>query len=102
MRTTYTLGALAASVTLAARLAAAAAPDFWIPYAATPEAGAKGGKTGLVVIASNAIGGSTPPAPAWITESAPTVLGAAFEGFVSGATLDLLAVGTSAAPPSSP
>jgi hypothetical protein len=86
MKTTYTLGALAASVTLAARLAAAAAPDFWIPYAATPEAGTKGGKTGLFVIASNAIGGSVPPAPAWISESEPALLGAAFEGFVSGST----------------
>jgi hypothetical protein len=86
MKTTTILGALAASVTLAARLATAATPDFWIPYAATPEAGAKGGKTGLFVIASNAVGGSTPPAPAWITESEPTVLGAAFEGFVSGST----------------
>jgi hypothetical protein len=86
MKTKHTLGALAVSLTLAVRVAAAASPDFWIPYAAAPVSGTKGGKTGLFVIASNAVGGSTAPAPAWITESAPTVLGAAFAGFVSGST----------------
>src|ERR1700683_4666415 len=85
MKTQHTLGALAVSLTLAVRVASAtSSPDFWIPYVAAPVTGTKGGKTGLFVIASNAVGGSTAPAPAWITESAPTVLGAAFEGFVSG------------------
>ena len=87
MKTQHTLGALAVSLTLAVRVASAtSSPDFWIPYVAAPVTGTKGGKTGLFVIASNAVGGSTAPAPAWITESEPTLLGAAFEGFVSGST----------------
>ncbi len=88
MNTKHTLGALAFSVALAARVASAASSaDFWIPYAATPVTGTTGGKTGLFLIASNAIGGATAPTPAWITESQPTVLGASFQGFVSGSTL---------------
>ncbi len=86
MMTQHTLGALAVSLTLAVGVASAASPDFWIPYVAAPVTGTTGGKTGLFVIASTAVGGVTAPAPAWITESAPTVLGAAFAGFVSGST----------------
>src|SRR5271155_60136 len=85
MKTKYTLGALA--LTLAVRVASAtSSTDFWIPYIATPVAGTTGGKTGLFLIASNAVGGATAPTPAWVTESQPTVLGAAFQGFVSGST----------------
>jgi hypothetical protein len=86
MKTQHIVGALAVSLTLAVRVASASAPDFWIPYSAAPVSGTKGGKTGLFLIGSNAVGGATAPAPAWITESAPTVLGAAFAGFVSGST----------------
>jgi hypothetical protein len=85
MKTQHTLGALAVSLTLAVQAASAtSSPDFWIPYAATPVS--TGGKTGLFVIASNAIGGATAPTPAWISESQSTLLGVAFEGFVSGST----------------
>ena len=87
MKTQHALGALAVSLTLVVRVASAASsPDFWIPYVAAPVTGKTGGKTGLFLIASKAVGGSTAPAPAWITESEPTLLGAAFEGFVSGST----------------
>jgi hypothetical protein len=84
MKTKYTAGALA--LTLAVKVASAAAPDFWIPYAATPVSGTTGGKAGLFLIASNAVGGSTAPAPQWVAESAPALLGAGFAGFVSEAT----------------
>jgi hypothetical protein len=84
MKTKHTLGALAFSAALAVRVASAASSDFWIPYAATPVSGTPGGKSGLFLIASNAVGGSTAPAPAWITESEPTLLGTSFQGFVTG------------------
>jgi hypothetical protein len=86
MKTKQALGALAFTAALAVRIASAASTDFWIPYAATPLSGTTGGKSGLFLIASNAVGGSTAPTPAWITESAPTLLGASFGGFVSGST----------------
>lgn len=84
MKTHHTLGTLAVSLTFAVRIACASTPDFWIPYAAAPASA--GGETGLFVIASNAVGGATAPTPAWITESAPTLLGTTFAGFVSGST----------------
>jgi hypothetical protein len=85
MKTVYTTGALA--LTLAVNVASAAAPDFWVPYAATPLSGTTGGKSGLFLIASNAVGGSTAPAPQWVADSAPALLGAGFAGFVNEATL---------------
>src|ERR1700677_3553610 len=65
MKTQHALGALAVSLTLVVRVASAASsPDFWIPYVAAPVTGKTGGKTGLFLIASKAVGGSTPPASA--------------------------------------
>jgi hypothetical protein len=87
MKTQYILGTLAVSLTLAVRAASAAAPDFWLPYAATPASSASGAKSGLFLIASNAVGGTTAPAPQWVTDSPPTLLGAAFQGFVNETTL---------------
>jgi hypothetical protein len=87
MNTKSTLGALAATLALTIRITASAAtPDFWIPYAASPVSGTSGGKSGLFVVASNKVGGSSAPAPQWITESTPTLLGAAFSGFLGGST----------------
>ena len=82
-----TFGALAATLALTPPITASAAtPDFWIPYAASPVSGTSGGKSGLFVVASNKVGGSTAPAPQWITESTPSLLGAAFAGFLGGST----------------
>jgi hypothetical protein len=58
---------------------------FWIPYSAIPVSGASG-QSGLFVIASNAIASSPAPSPTFVTTSVPTVLGAAYQGFVSGTT----------------
>jgi hypothetical protein len=87
MKTHYTLGALGISLTVAVGVASAAAPDFWIPYSAAPMSGTTGGKSGLFLIASNAVGESTAPVPQWVAESQPTLLGAALQGFVNESTL---------------
>jgi hypothetical protein len=57
---------------------------FWIPFVASPVSGAADGQTGLFVIASNAIAAATAPTPAFVANTAPTLLGFAFQGFVSG------------------
>jgi hypothetical protein len=60
--------------------------SFWIPFAASPVSGSTGGSTGLFVIASNKIASKTPPTPAFVTTSAPTILGLAFQGITSSTT----------------
>ncbi|MGD0890958.1 MAG: hypothetical protein ABR923_05445 [Terracidiphilus sp.] len=59
---------------------------FWIPYSASPVSSMPGGQSGLFLIASNAIASSPAPSPTFITTSVPTLLGAAYQGFVSGTT----------------
>jgi len=56
---------------------------FWIPYSATPVSSTKG-QSGLFVIASNSIDSTPAPTPTFVTTSVPTLLGAAYQGFVSG------------------
>jgi hypothetical protein len=60
------------------------AGKFWLPFTATPAPKTTGGESGLFLIASNDIASSTPPTPTFITKNGPTILGFAFDGFVSG------------------
>jgi len=60
---------------------------FWLPFAAAPMTGTTGGQTGLFLIASTTIAETPAPTPSWVTTNAPTLLGLAVAGFVSGGTL---------------
>jgi hypothetical protein len=53
-----------------------ASPGFWMPFSATPAT--TGGKSGLFVIPSFAVGSSPAPTPSFITTAKPTLLGATF------------------------
>jgi hypothetical protein len=55
-----------------------ASPGFWMPFSATPVTGTTGGKSGLFVIPSYAVGSSPAPTPSFITTAAPTLLGFTF------------------------
>ena len=55
-----------------------ASPGFWMPFSATPVTGTTGGKSGLLVIPSYAVGSSPAPTPSFITTAEPTLLGATF------------------------
>ena len=88
MKTTSSLRALAMVIAIGASPAwcSAASPSFWLPYVATPVTGTTGGKSGLFLIPSNAVGSTPAPEPSWVTESEPTLVGAAFQGFLGGST----------------
>ena len=53
-----------------------ASPGFWMPFSATPAT--TGGKAGLLVVPSFAVGSSPAPTPSFITTAEPTLLGATF------------------------
>lgn len=53
-------------------------PGFWMPFSATPVTGTTGGKTGLLVVPSYAVGSSPAPTPSFVTTAEPTLLGGAF------------------------
>ena len=55
-----------------------ASPGFWMPFSATPVTGKTGGKSGLLVIPSYAVGSSPAPTPSFVTTAEPTLLGATF------------------------
>ena len=74
------------SVAVSCTTSSSMGSPFWIPFAASPVTGTTGGKTGLFVIASNAIASTTPPTPTFVTTSIPTVLGLALQGFNSSST----------------
>jgi hypothetical protein len=80
-----TVGSADVTVNIACTLNGSGSGGFWLPYSATPVSNTAG-QGGLFVIASNAIASSPAPAPAFVTTSVPTILGAAYQGFVSGTT----------------
>jgi hypothetical protein len=49
-----------------------------MPFSATPVMGTAGGKTGLFVVPSYAVGSSPAPTPSFVTTAEPTFLGATF------------------------
>jgi hypothetical protein len=73
------------SVTVSCATSGSGSGGFWIPYSATPLSSTKG-QSGLFVIASNSIASSPAPSPTFVTASVPTVLGTAYQGFVSDST----------------
>jgi hypothetical protein len=60
---------------------------FWLPFSAAPVTGTTGGKAGMFLVASTAIGDNPAPAPSWVTTNTTTLLGLALNGFVNGSTL---------------
>jgi hypothetical protein len=80
-----TVGSANVTVNIACTESGGGSSGFWIPYSATPVSDTSG-QGGLFVIASNSIAASPAPAPAFVTTSVPTLLGAAYQGFVSGTT----------------
>jgi hypothetical protein len=81
---TGTVGSANVTVDIACTANAPSSGGFWIPYSAAPATGTTGGQSGLFVIASNSIASSPAPSPTFVTMSVPTLLGAAYQGFVSG------------------
>ena len=73
----WRIRALAAILALGTSVAWAS-PGFWMPFSATPVTGTTGGKSGLFVIPSFAVGSSPAPTPSFITTAEPTLLGATF------------------------
>jgi hypothetical protein len=80
-----TIASANVTVNIACTESGSGSSGFWIPYSATPVSDTSG-QGGLFVIASNAIAASPAPAPSFVTASVPTLLGAAYQGFVSGTT----------------
>jgi hypothetical protein len=81
---TGTIASANVTVNIACTANSSGSGGFWIPYSAT--AANNGGQSGLFVIASNTVASSPAPTPTFVTTSVPTILGAAYRGFVSGTT----------------
>jgi len=74
MKNRWRVRALAIFLTLGTSVTWAA--GFWMPFTATPAS--TGGKSGLLVVPSSAVGSSPAPTPSFVTTAEPTLLGASF------------------------